>query len=314
MWFKRIAGLLLLSGVGTGCVTEPAATPEPERQVVARIGGEPVYRDQFEAYRRILGLEDENLESSATEPMLFAEFIYSRLLQREAERWGITVGQAEVEQVLADWSRREESLEANVEDEIYRYLVAVRTLKERALRGLEVSLAEMQSYYREHAEEFQVGDQAHVLEILVPTREEAELVLERMKGGDLALFRTLAREFSLGATAQQGGDLGYFTRGELPPEFERIVFALKPGEVSAPLESESGFHIFALEELIPAHEQRFYEVQDVIFDRLMAEKEREAVERFLRELYCASQVEIVDMELGRELREIECHEEERDAS
>ncbi|HON00258.1 MAG TPA: peptidylprolyl isomerase [Acidobacteriota bacterium] len=290
----------------SGCVLDMPQSQEEEPAPIARIDGAPIFHNEFEAYVRFMqGDLEEELDSEASTG-LFREFLFSRLLVREARRLGVTAGQKELEELVATWEARAVPLDQEMRDELYRYLISVKLLKQEALQDVEVSLQEMQDYYGVHAEQFQVGDQARVREILVPTREEAEHVLEELGDGDLNRFRALAQEYSLGATAERGGDLGYFERGQLPPAFEEVIFSLKPGEIGGPVESESGFHIFALEEWIPGHVQRFYEVQEEIFARLVADKERGRMEAYLKRLYCESTIEVYDASLRRELEEIHC--------
>ncbi|MEJ2082817.1 MAG: peptidylprolyl isomerase, partial [Acidobacteriota bacterium] len=118
----------------------------------------------------------------------------------------------------------------------------------------------------------------------------------------------IARAESLGVTAAQGGDLGTYERGELPEEFEKVVFGLKPGEISQPFQSSHGFHIFALEEWIPAHAQKFYEVRDHIFDTLIAAKERERVKEYTDQLMKSASLRVVDPNLRLETVENRSHE------
>ena len=79
-------------------------------------------------------------------------------------------------------------------------------------------------------------------------RPQAEEVLERIRGGEN--FASLAKEYSQDpGSASGGGDLGFFGRGTMVPEFEKIAFELKPGDVSDLVQSKFGFHIIRIEEL-----------------------------------------------------------------
>ena len=78
--------------------------------------------------------------------------------------------------------------------------------------------------------------------IMVKTREQAEEILKQLKAG--ADFQELARKYSIGPTAQQGGDLGYFYPGDFAPEFDQAIRKLKPGEISGIVKTAEGYHIF----------------------------------------------------------------------
>jgi len=105
-------------------------------------------------------------------------------------------------------------------------------------------------------------------------------------------FADLARLYSKGATASDGGYLGSFQRGDLPEEFEKAIFAVSPGTVTKLVRSKYGYHIFMVDEKIAAHQQKFYEVRDDIREILRMERERESIREELASLMTKFPVEI----------------------
>ena len=75
-----------------------------------------------------------------------------------------------------------------------------------------------------------------------------------------------------------------FHKGELPEPFERAVFRLRPGEISKPVKSDLGYHLFLAEERVRAHQQRFFEVKDQIFEKILAEKENQSIRSYLDDI------------------------------
>ncbi|MEJ2082486.1 MAG: transcription-repair coupling factor, partial [Acidobacteriota bacterium] len=139
-------------------VTEDSPTPRPQQQVIAVLNGEEVYARDF---RRFLDFaQGELTEDPSPIPTreLFSDFITNRLLLQEAKKQGLTVGEDELRQYVAQWTPRDGSAGSSLKDDVYDYLLAQKLLKKEALGNLEVTLRELQVYYEQHADEFRVGD------------------------------------------------------------------------------------------------------------------------------------------------------------
>lgn len=95
------------------------------------------------------------------------------------------------------------------------------------------------------------SEQVHARHILVATEDEAKQIREQLVGG--ADFATLAKEKSTDSTKDKGGDLGWFGRGVMVPEFENAAFSLKVGEISQPIKTQFGYHIIQVLEKDPNH-------------------------------------------------------------
>lgn len=300
--------LMVLPGLACsgGAPASPPAHTEMQSSAIAVLNGETIERAEFDTY--LAFIQGELNEDPAPTPTLelFRDFLTRKLLMQEAKKEGITVSSDQVEEHVAEWMLPEQQVEPNIRNHVYEFLVTQRFLRRKVLDGIEVTQRELQQYYANHAQEYVVEDQAHVREILVDSREEANQVLaelQRLPAIDNRNFQAVARLRSKGITAESGGDLGIFARGDLPDEFEKAIFALKPGEISKPFQSGHGFHIFYLEEWIPKHDQKFYEVRRRIFDELTAEKERLALEAFLDRKFKESSVVIRDPNLRLDLGE-----------
>lgn len=125
-------------------------------------------------------------------------------------------------------------------------------------------------------------EQVHARHILVKTEEEAQTVLARLKGGED--FVSLAKELSTDeSTKEEGGDLGWFPRGVMVPEFEEAAFALQPGETSGIVKTSFGYHIIRVEERDSNRELEPYLLEQrrasALRDWLEEQRQSEAVER-----------------------------------
>lgn len=107
--------------------------------------------------------------------------------------------------------------------------------------------------------------------ILVETEEEAKAIITELDGG--ADFAELAKEKSTGPSGPNGGDLGYFTKGRMVPEFEEAVFALEIGTYTKePVKTQFGYHVIKSDDLRPVQPPAFEQVQGQIRSALLREK------------------------------------------
>jgi peptidyl-prolyl cis-trans isomerase D len=139
------------------------------------------------------------------------------------------------------------------------------------IQSANVTDQQLQQEYQENLDSYRTPDRVRVRHILIKTqgksKEEAaklkaraEDVLKQLQhGGD---FAELAKKYSDDTgTAVKGGELGWITRGQTVPNFEKTAFSQKPGETSRLVETEYGFHIIQTEEKQAAHTQSFDEVK-----------------------------------------------------
>jgi peptidyl-prolyl cis-trans isomerase D len=144
-------------------------------------------------------------------------------------------------------------------------------------------------YYEEHKEEFRQEAQVRARHILfklaqqaggeeeTKVRAEAEAVLKRIHAGED--FAEVASQVSQDpASAQQGGDLGFFKRGEMVKPFEDVAFGLQPGMVSEPVRTDFGYHLIKVEEVQEAGYRPLEAVRDELRERLTREETRRLAE------------------------------------
>jgi parvulin-like peptidyl-prolyl isomerase len=125
---------------------------------------------------------------------------------------------------------------------------------------------EIRQYYDQHPADFKSGEEVHVRQILVHDEQVANDIVAKLKAG--ASFEELSGQYSLAPNAKKGGDIGYVSRGELPKMFEDEIFALKPGTSSNVIRTDSGFHIFKVDERRPPGTIDLVTAAPVIRERL----------------------------------------------
>lgn len=129
------------------------------------------------------------------------------------------------------------------------------------------------------------GDEFRAQHILVETEEEAKALKAEIEGG--ADFTQMAKDKSTGPSGPNGGDLGWFGLGRMVPEFEAAVVEMSPGDVSAPVQTQFGWHLILLNETRKASAPELAEVRM----ELESELNQEAIEARIDELLNASNVE-----------------------
>ncbi len=104
----------------------------------------------------------------------------------------------------------------------------------------------MKKVYDDAAKQISGEEEVHARHILVQTEDEAKAIKAELdKGGD---FAKLAKEKSKDPGASDGGDLGFFTKEQMVPEFSKVAFSLEPGKISDPVKTQFGWHIIKVEE------------------------------------------------------------------
>jgi peptidyl-prolyl cis-trans isomerase C len=128
-------------------------------------------------------------------------------------------------------------------------------------------------------------------------KAEAQRILgEIKKGGD---FAEMARKFSDCPSKQQGGDLGFFERGRMDPEFEKVAFGLKTGQMSGVVETQFGYHIIKAVEHSPASTVPFDQAKQNIMQYLTEQQKQQALTTYFDSLRAASNVQIIDSSIVR---------------
>lgn len=136
--------------------------------------------------------------------------------------------------------------------------------------------------------------EVHARHILVATEAEAKEVAERLKKGED--FATVAKEKSKDTNAE-GGDLGFFARGQMLKPFEDAAFALDVGKISDPVQTQFGWHIIKVEEKRDQPAPTFDQVKEAILSQLVQQKAQDVVTG-LRD---AAKIEVVDPELKKSM-------------
>jgi foldase protein PrsA len=155
---------------------------------------------------------------------------------------------------------------------------------------VQVSDENLQTYYDENKASYTTPEQVQASHILVETKEEADEILGLLKGG--ADFASLAQERSKDpGSGANGGDLGFFGRGQMVPPFEEAAFTLEKGQLSEVVESEFGFHIIKVVDKKSATTASFEEKKEEIKEMLTDQRKSEVAQNYIDELKAGAKIE-----------------------
>jgi peptidyl-prolyl cis-trans isomerase C len=122
-------------------------------------------------------------------------------------------------------------------------------------------------------------------------RAQVETVLKQAKSG--TDFAQLAREYSKDSSASQGGDLDFFVRGQMVPQFDQAAFAMKPGDISGIVETQFGFHIIKVTDRRAPGAVPFEQVSERVRQFLTEQQKRTRAEAFVEGLKKKARIEVL---------------------
>src|SRR6202140_4544678 len=300
---------------------KPALTGEGKvvEEIIARVNNEIITSSELEKARSI-AIEEaqqecsgrctpEQLQVAVEDRQKFAlrDLIDQSLLAQRGKDMGVNVEGDVVKQLdqvrIQNKLESMEKLESAVTKEglnwddfknnIRNKLLTQEVIRREVGSHINIGRDETMKYYEEHKKEFVKPEQValRAIEISTDGKKESELpelkkrsddMLRRVKDGED--FATLAKRFSDGSTAQQGGYLGVYKRGELSKQLEDQVFAMKKNQLTDVIETKQGYLILQVLERYEAGEQPFDKVENEIMDHLYSGRMEPALREYLKTL------------------------------
>jgi parvulin-like peptidyl-prolyl isomerase len=269
---------------------------------------DPVIRQEASALRSQYGdaLEGDPIDIEMELREQAQENLIDRaLLRQEAARNPEPIEPKRIEQALTivrSQSAVKAGCDPRADDDELRREIEARLRVERLVGAIGAKLARPRSkdvgeYYRKHRDEFLMSEMVRASHIVknVDENTSEEAAREALRGVQAQLtgnnFAELADRHS--DCRGNGGDLGFFPRGQMVDEFEAVVFAMQPGETSEIFRSPFGFHIARVTERRPAGYRGLPEVKDEIEELLHRQKVQRAVGELLGRLRAKAEIQTV---------------------
>jgi peptidyl-prolyl cis-trans isomerase SurA len=288
-------------------------------EIIARVNNEIITRSELDK-ARVSAEEDakQECEGKCTPEQLriatedrqknaLRDLIDQSLLAQRGKDMGVNVepevikklDQIRVQNKLASMEELERAVSSqglnweDFKDNIRKGLLTQRVISSEVGSHITIGREEIEKYYNDHKKEYVRPEQVALREIEVATegkketelpdlRKKAETALKRVKDGED--FAEIAKRFSDGGTAKQGGFLGVYKRGELSKELEEIVFKMKKNELTEIMDTKQGYLVLQVLEHYDEGDQPLTKVENEIMDKLYSGRMEPALREYLKTL------------------------------
>jgi peptidyl-prolyl cis-trans isomerase C len=271
---KKALYLILLISFFAFSITGCAQKEGSDSPVIASINKESITQDDFiREISRVPQWARDKFKGKEGKDQFLDELIKRELIYERAKKMRLD---------------KDTEYLARVEEFKKMTLVSL-TLKKEVEEKAAVDDAAVKNFFEKNADKLTIGSQLKASHILVETEEEAKDILEKINQGED--FAALAKSFSKDTnSAKKGGDLGYFSRGKMVPEFEQAVMGLKVGEVSKPVQTRFGYHIIKPTDIKKCKEADFQQSNDAIKKQLITERKKALFDSYVEKLRSESSV------------------------
>lgn len=272
---KKMLSVFLICGLWAGLAfaapaEEPAAAKDLEK-ILAKVDGQAIKEKNIDQIIQMIGPQGAMMyDNEQGRKAILDELVAARLFAIKGAKQGL-----------------DQTPEFREALENFQNQSLARAAIEAFLKDTTTSEEETKKFYEANPEQFSTPEEIRVRHILlsddITSADSIAAVQESLKKG--TSFDVVAKERSICPSAPQGGDLGFFSKGQMVPEFEAVAFAMeKPGAVSEPVKTQFGWHFILLEEKKPSSVMPYEEVKPQIAQTLDNEKKTQKYQEELEVL------------------------------
>ena len=270
--------------------------------VIAYVNNQPVFQSELTFMERYTRFEYRYLGSQVHGTMdPLNKIIEKKIILQEAKKAGVKISDKEFENYLKKISdsyftdKFKESLKERLIEygEWKEYMLEQALLEktvEAQLSELKIEPGEIKKYYYGHLQEFSHDEQVRAYQILVKTLTEITEVKKRLESGED--FEKVAKLKSMSPESEKGGDLGYFSKDQMPPEISDAVFKIPAGKISEPVQTGFGYHIFKVVDKRKRGSATLAEAESSVIEKLKAEKKEVFFKSWIKELAKNSDIKL----------------------
>lgn len=319
MFFKPKAAVVLMavlilvvmfifSGSMTGETIPDDAVVRVNDSFVTAHDYEGLVQRYVQHYKNMYGVDLESPEMNQQllqlQDMILQQLIINSLLLQIASQMEIVVTEEDIDQEAQEIMMNfpdAESFSLALEQSGYtmeefredmKTQVITRRLEDILFDPDAVAQEDVEEYYQMNKDYWSEEEMVHAAHILVETEEQALDLENYLEEGHS--FQELAGQYSLCPSGSEGGDLGFFARGQMVIPFEEAAFQLAVGEVSGPVATDFGWHLITLNERKDAVEYTFQEIQDEVYAHYLEWKKQEVTGVYLEQAMEEAHIEFLD--------------------
>lgn len=237
-----------------------------ETNVLAKVNGKEITEQQVELFLQSLApqvaaqFSGEEGKAKLLEELINQELFYLDAIDNKFEK---------EEEFIKEFNHVKEAL-------LKQYAVA------KILNSITTTEEEIKDYYAKYKDMFKKPESVRASHILVNDEEKALNIISEINKG--LEFGEAAKEYSTCPSKANGGDLGYFTRGKMVPEFEAAAFSMNKNEISKPVKSQFGFHIILVTDKKQASDSTLDEIRGELERQIIITKQNDAYNSKVQEL------------------------------
>ncbi|GEM_PF-1016272 len=273
-----------------------------EDRVIATINGEQALESEFKLFQKVYALKSgDGTSGSVSKTELLNRFIERKIVLVEAKKRNISATEAEVSAAYKDFDAGDSGSgfpevlkRLGISQKDWKQYAADQSVFEKTLsafaEGVSPGDDEIKAYFGAHLKEFSRGEQVHAYQIVSDNAEAAENIRKDLESG--ADFEKIAKARSNSPDRENGGDLGFVSPDDLPPEMSQAVFRTEPGKLSRVIKSDYGFHVFLVKEKRKKGVASLEEVKPLIEDRIRRSKAEKILASRLKELGGSTNVKL----------------------
>jgi foldase protein PrsA len=285
--FRAAAAL----GTAALCISLAACSGGTSGGDIASVNGTKISRADF----------DHKLEASSAARATLTQMVQQQLIDQYATDKKIDIPQSAIDKEESDIKAKmppgqfEQILkQQGLTEADVQQILRQRLIMEKAVApSVKISDADVRSYFDKNHTLFDKPAQVRARHILVADEATAKSVLQQLKsGGD---FAALAKKYSTDkSSSDKGGELGFFGKGQMVPQFQDAAFGASVGQIVGPVKSPFGYHIIQVEEKKPATTATYASVKDQIRTQLTQQQENQQIPLFLQQLKDAAKIDVYD--------------------